>query len=163
MRRVIRRRASGAIRELAGAVPADRPSQGRYSGGFGTPPWGHYGPCARSSLTTANRKVRGAQARPEVEADAPASAEKPQWSAGRRASPDRKGEAARLIERAGAGITCAPSVPGITSAFLEFSALPAAEIERRAAAGRRFYETQLSLSSAVDQIEQALLEVAEAR
>ncbi len=34
----------------AGAVPAARPSQGQDPGGFGNPPWGYYGPCARSSL-----------------------------------------------------------------------------------------------------------------
>src|SRR2546423_11864758 len=57
----------------------------RTLGGLGTPPYGHYDPCARSSLNGCPAILAGEpQARPEVE-------RVPQQSAGRRASLIAKG------------------------------------------------------------------------
>jgi hypothetical protein len=49
-----------------------------HSGGLGTPPAGHYGPAARSSLHVARRYAVFAEARPEIR-------KMPRWSAERRA------------------------------------------------------------------------------
>ena len=47
------------------AAPADAPNQ-RVPGRLGNPPWGYYGPCARSSLTTQSGNAVRTQARTRV-------------------------------------------------------------------------------------------------
>jgi hypothetical protein len=53
-----------------------------HSGGFRDPPWGYYGPCARSSLTAPVHRG-DTQARTEAEAWPQGDAESRKWSAAR--------------------------------------------------------------------------------
>ena len=55
-----------------------------FQGGFGNPPWGYYGPCARSSLT-ARPIHRDTQARAGAAASLKSDAGSRKWSAARRA------------------------------------------------------------------------------
>ena len=55
-------------------------------GSLGTPPYGHYGPCARSSLYGAGHVALRTQARPGVSGEVSTPpAKTPRWSAERRA------------------------------------------------------------------------------
>ena len=65
------------------AAPADGPHQ-LLPGRLREPPWGYYGPCARSSLTAPVHRG-DTQARTEAEASPQGDAESRQWSAARRA------------------------------------------------------------------------------
>src|SRR2546423_8098071 len=69
--------------------PRVRPHQPAL-GGLGTPPYGHYDPCARSSLDASRQTFS------RDSASVARDRKKPQQSAERRAFPDRKGKAARL-------------------------------------------------------------------
>src|SRR5438270_5209443 len=70
---------------FACAAPAPAASSAADPGGFGTPPWGYYGPCARSSLTA--RVTSGHASADRSWANAERHSLEPQQGAERRAGP----------------------------------------------------------------------------
>jgi lipopolysaccharide/colanic/teichoic acid biosynthesis glycosyltransferase/glycosyltransferase involved in cell wall biosynthesis len=66
-----------------------------------------------------------------------------------------RGDAAELVERAGAGLSCEPeNALALADAVTRMSAMPQAELEAMGAAGRSFYERELSLRAGVDRFEE---------
>jgi hypothetical protein len=66
-----------------------------------------------------------------------------------------RGDAAELVERAGAGLICAPeNALALADAVTRMSAMPRAELDAMGAAGRSFYERELSLRAGVDRFEE---------
>src|SRR5215212_8992812 len=74
----------GRTKSSACAAPARLGLVSRTLGRLRDPPWGYYGPCARSSLT-ARFVRRDSQARTGAEAWPQGDAQSRQWSAARRA------------------------------------------------------------------------------
>ena len=65
-----------------------------------------------------------------------------------------RGEAAELVERAGAGITCTPGDPeAIVRALIALRDAGPAGRSRMGLAGRRFYDEKLSLDAGVEQFD----------
>jgi glycosyltransferase involved in cell wall biosynthesis len=65
-----------------------------------------------------------------------------------------RGDAAHLIVKSGAGLTCEPENPrSIAEAVARFAAMSPDDRRRMGAEGRRFYEEQLSLKAGVDKFE----------
>ena len=74
------------------------------------------------------------------------------------------GEAAELVDRAGAGIRCRPGDPeSIARASLAIYRLPKDERTELGRRGRAFYEQNLSLKAAINQLETYLCDVAGTR
>lgn len=72
-----------------------------------------------------------------------------------------RGDAADLIERAKAGLTCNPEDPeAIADAVVQICRQPAHERDEMGRRGRAFYKESLSLTVAVDQIERCLANAA---
>lgn len=66
-----------------------------------------------------------------------------------------RGDAANLVEKAAAGICCAPEAPeSIANAVLALKAIPQAERERMGANGQVFYTRELSLQAGVKRFEE---------
>jgi glycosyltransferase involved in cell wall biosynthesis len=66
-----------------------------------------------------------------------------------------KGDAANLVKKANAGLTCTPQNPEmIAEAALRMCNLPRAELEGMGRNGQRFYEKELSLRTAVRRFDQ---------
>jgi len=74
------------------------------------------------------------------------------------------GDAADLVERAGAGLICPSEDPAaMAAAMLKMAALPKSQLERMASSGREYYLTQLSLETAGDRMDAIFREVVERR
>jgi glycosyltransferase involved in cell wall biosynthesis len=72
-----------------------------------------------------------------------------------------RGDAADLVERAGAGMTCAPADAGsLAAAFEAMYGLGASELNSMGTRGREFYERELSLQRGAERTEAVLAEVA---
>lgn len=72
-----------------------------------------------------------------------------------------RGDAADLVERAGAGFTCAPENPeALADAILRAYRMPREQLEAMGARGRRFYEDNLSLDASAGRLEDLFLQAA---
>jgi glycosyltransferase involved in cell wall biosynthesis len=71
-----------------------------------------------------------------------------------------RGDAARIVDDAGCGLTCAPDIDGLTSAFTRIVAMPQAELTGMGQAGRQYYEMNFSFANATEKIEQSLCRAA---
>lgn len=68
-----------------------------------------------------------------------------------------RGDAADLVQRAGAGLTCPPQDPvALAEAVAHLAALPAEERERMGRAGAEFYAQNLAMQAGVDRFEQRM-------
>jgi lipopolysaccharide/colanic/teichoic acid biosynthesis glycosyltransferase len=75
-----------------------------------------------------------------------------------------RGDAARLVARAGAGILAEPGNPeSIAEAVCKLDAMPAAERDRMGRAGREFYERELTMGLAVERLDALLREAGPCR
>jgi len=71
------------------------------------------------------------------------------------------GDAADLVERAGAGLSCPPENPtALVDTVLRFADLPTAELEAMGQRGRAYYEQELSMAIGVKRFEGILQSVA---
>jgi len=67
-----------------------------------------------------------------------------------------RGDAAELVDRAGAGLCCEPeNALALADAVARMSAMPRAELDAMGAAGKSFYRRELSLRAGVDRFEEA--------
>ncbi len=72
-----------------------------------------------------------------------------------------RGDAADLVQRAEAGICCAPEQPAeIAAAIMRMYTMPTEERARLGANGQRFYDGELSMSAGVDKFERIFANVA---
>jgi len=75
-----------------------------------------------------------------------------------------RGDAADLVIRAGAGITCAPeNEASLAEAMTELSRMPAEALEAMGARGRKFYLDEMSLNVAGDQMDHLFKAVVDGR
>lgn len=64
-----------------------------------------------------------------------------------------RGEAARIVTAAGAGVAVTPQdVPAIAEAMVQMAALPSAQLDAMGASGRAVYETDFSFAAAGDRL-----------
>jgi glycosyltransferase involved in cell wall biosynthesis len=75
-----------------------------------------------------------------------------------------RGEGARIVEEAGAGLACPPEDPGkLAAAIATMADMPSAEREAMGACGRRYFEANFAANVVYDLIEDTLAEVARSR